>query len=221
MYFLNNKIKFVIFDLDNTLYDENIYISEVLFTFSQKYHLEFDKNTFLKNTSLREQTNDMFTFWLKGINFYSEEHQEELFKLYQNISLELKLYKDAKVLLDFLLSQGIKIGILTNGTVKAQQNKISSLKELKKYNIDVFYARSLGKEFEKPHEKAFEAILSLMKVDDKKNVLYIGDNLYTDIGGAKKSGLTGVLIDRYSRYDQKNQIIFKNLIDLKNNFVDK
>ncbi|EOI2961397.1 TPA: HAD family hydrolase [Campylobacter jejuni] len=203
MYFLNNKIKFVIFDLDNTLYDENIYISEVLFTFSRKYHLNFDKNTFLKNTSLREQTNDIFTFWLNSMNFYSKQLQDELFELYQNISLKLSLYDDAKILLDFLFSQGIKIGILTNGTVKAQQNKISSLKELKKYNIDVFYARSLGKEFEKPHEKAFEAILSLMKVDDKKNVLYIGDNLYTDIEGAEKSGLKNIFVNRSKIYKKQ------------------
>ncbi|EOX9826027.1 HAD family hydrolase [Campylobacter jejuni] len=203
MYFLNNKIKFVIFDLDNTLYDENIYISEVLFTFSRKYHLNFDKNTFLKNTSLREQTNDIFTFWLNSMNFYSKQLQDELFELYQNISLKLSLYDDAKILLDFLFSQGIKIGILTNGTVKAQQNKINSLKELKKYNIDVFYARSLGKEFEKPHEKAFEAILSLMKVDDKKNVLYIGDNLYTDIEGAEKSGLKNIFVNRSKIYKKQ------------------
>ncbi|EHH0538169.1 HAD family hydrolase [Campylobacter lari] len=196
MYFLNDKIKFVIFDLDNTLYNENVYISEVLYVFSQKYHLEFDKNTFLKNANLREQSKDIFTFWLDSMNFYSKQLQDELFELYQNISLKLSLYDDAKILLDFLFSQGIKIGILTNGTVKAQQNKISSLKELKKYNIDVFYARSLGKEFEKPHEKAFETILSLMKVDDKKNVLYIGDNLYTDIEGAKKSGLKNIFVDR-------------------------
>ncbi|HFZ5119485.1 TPA: HAD family hydrolase, partial [Campylobacter jejuni] len=169
----------------------------------RKYHLNFDKNTFLKNTSLREQTNDIFTFWLNSMNFYSKQLQDELFELYQNISLKLSLYDDAKILLDFLFSQGIKIGILTNGTVKAQQNKISSLKELKKYNIDVFYARSLGKEFEKPHEKAFEAILSLMKVDDKKNVLYIGDNLYTDIEGAEKSGLKNIFVNRSKIYKKQ------------------
>ncbi|EAL7298309.1 HAD family hydrolase, partial [Campylobacter coli] len=30
MFFLNENIKAVIFDLDNTLYDENVYIAEVL-----------------------------------------------------------------------------------------------------------------------------------------------------------------------------------------------
>ncbi|EAK3984082.1 HAD family hydrolase, partial [Campylobacter coli] len=41
MFFLNENIKAVIFDLDNTLYDENVYIAEVLDIFSKKYSLNF------------------------------------------------------------------------------------------------------------------------------------------------------------------------------------
>ncbi|EAJ2620367.1 HAD family hydrolase, partial [Campylobacter coli] len=122
MFFLNENIKAVIFDLDNTLYDENVYIAEVLDIFSKKYSLNFDKNKFIYNKDLRNKSNDIFSFWLNSINFYSKEYQEELFELYQNISCQLKLYNDAKILLDFLYKKGIKIGILTNGTVKAQKN---------------------------------------------------------------------------------------------------
>lgn len=129
MFFLNENIKAVIFDLDNTLYDENVYIAEVLDIFSKKYSLNFDKNKFIYNKDLRNKSNDIFSFWLNSINFYSKEYQEELFELYQNISCQLKLYNDAKILLDFLYKKGIKIGILTNGTVKAQKIKLNVCKE--------------------------------------------------------------------------------------------
>ncbi|EAJ4452421.1 HAD family hydrolase, partial [Campylobacter coli] len=83
MFFLNENIKAVIFDLDNTLYDENVYIAEVLDIFSKKYSLNFDKNKFIYNKDLRNKSNDIFSFWLNSINFYSKEYQEELFELYQ------------------------------------------------------------------------------------------------------------------------------------------
>ncbi|MBT0866748.1 HAD hydrolase-like protein, partial [Campylobacter coli] len=130
---MNENIKAVIFDLDNTLYDENVYIAEVLDIFSKKYSLNFDKNKFIYNKDLRNKSNDIFSFWLNSINFYSKEYQEELFELYQNISCQLKLYNDAKILLDFLYKKGIKIGILTNGTVKAQKNKIKCLQGILQY----------------------------------------------------------------------------------------
>ncbi|EAJ3421056.1 HAD family hydrolase, partial [Campylobacter coli] len=82
MFFLNENIKAVIFDLDNTLYDENVYIAEVLDIFSKKYSLNFDKNKFIYNKDLRNKSNDIFSFWLNSINFYSKEYQEELFELY-------------------------------------------------------------------------------------------------------------------------------------------
>ncbi|EAL0430048.1 HAD family hydrolase, partial [Campylobacter coli] len=81
MFFLNENIKAVIFDLDNTLYDENVYIAEVLDIFSKKYSLNFDKNKFIYNKDLRNKSNDIFSFWLNSINFYSKEYQEELFEL--------------------------------------------------------------------------------------------------------------------------------------------
>ncbi|EAH8237128.1 HAD family hydrolase, partial [Campylobacter coli] len=63
MFFLNENIKAVIFDLDNTLYDENVYIAEVLDIFSKKYSLNFDKNKFIYNKDLRNKSNDIFSFW--------------------------------------------------------------------------------------------------------------------------------------------------------------
>ncbi|EFT7213105.1 HAD family hydrolase [Campylobacter coli] len=209
---MNENIKAVIFDLDNTLYDENVYIAEVLDIFSKKYSLNFDKNKFIYNKDLRNKSNDIFSFWLNSINFYSKEYQEELFELYQNISCQLKLYNDAKILLDFLYKKGIKIGILTNGTVKAQKNKIKCLQGILQYNPIIFYARSLGKDFEKPHVRAFEGILNIIEVE-KINVLFVGDNPYTDIYGAKNFGIRNILVKRERLDDEQinSDLVVKKL----------
>ncbi|EAI5466192.1 HAD family hydrolase [Campylobacter lari] len=200
MFFLNKNIRAVIFDLDNTLYNENMYIAEVLHIFSKKYGLDFNKNDFIDNENLREKSNDIFSFWLHNINFYSKQKQEELFALYQNISFSMPLYEDARELLVFLKRQRVKIAILTNGVVSVQENKIKCIKELKKYKPRIFYARSLGKDYEKPHEKSFKMVLDSLN-EDIENVIFIGDNLLTDIVGAERVGIKAIWVNRN---DSKN-----------------
>ncbi len=219
MYSLNNlnHIKAVIFDMDNTLYDERIYYQEVFRVFSLRYGISFNERYLDCIEVLRKKSNnDIFSDWLRSIDFYTAERQEELFLLYQNIDIELQLYDDVIDILDFLLKKEMKIGILTNGVINAQKNKRRSLKQLDKYPFKIFYARANGKYFEKPHKLAFETIAKMMDVS-LGDAIFIGDSLTNDICGAENAGMYGILLQRQkSKYGNINlNLVINNLNEIR------
>lgn len=186
------NIKSVIFDLDNTLYDENMLISAVCKEFSHRYDLPLENVTHILDDEFRLHSKDIFGDWLKKIDFYTADRQEELFALYQNIDTTLSLYDDVKGFLTFLEAQNVAIGILTNGNLKAQQHKIGLL-SLSKYQVE--YARSNGIQYEKPHINAFERILSRLNTE-AQDCIFVGDNPLTDIVGANNAKIFSVWFHR-------------------------
>ena len=192
------NIKSVIFDLDNTLYDENMLISSVCREFSYRHHLPLDNITYIINDEFRLHSKDIFGDWLRKIDFYTDSRQEELFTLYQSIDTPLNLYEDAKDFLAFLQSQNVRVGILTNGNLHAQQHKVKLL-NLHTSPYEIEYARSNGIEYEKPHINAFIRILNRLNTEAKDS-LFIGDNPLTDIAGANHAGILSVwLVRGYGR----------------------
>ncbi|MCT7519785.1 HAD family hydrolase [Aliarcobacter cryaerophilus] len=180
-------VKAVIFDLDNTLYDENLYFKSVFNKFLKIHNIDFKlfENNF--DDKFRLYSKDIFTDILKKINFYSKENQNQLFELYKSIDCNLKLYDEAYELINYLNNKSINIAIITNGVLEAQKNKVRVL-DLEKITNKIVYAREFGKEFEKPHEKPYIQTLKLLSVK-KEDVVFIGDHPYTDIIGATKVGI--------------------------------
>ncbi len=188
------KIKSVIFDLDNTLYDENLLVSAVCREFCHCYNLPLENIAYIVNDEFRLHSKDIFGDWLKKMNFYTDSRQEELFTLYQSIDTPLSLYEDAKDFLAFLQSQNVSVGILTNGNLNAQQHKVKLLNlHISPYEIE--YARSNGIEYEKPHINAFMRILHRLNTEAKDSI-FIGDNPLTDIAGANNAGILSVWLAR-------------------------
>ena len=207
-------IKAVIFDLDNTLYSEDQYYFQVFEQFSLEYTLRFEdlKNTYL--TYYEEIKSDIFSGVLEKLNFYSTERQRILFNLYQTIDARLYLYPDAESLLDYLASKNVKKAIITNGTVKAQENKIKNLNIKNKFD-HITIARKFGKEREKPHALPFIFTLEQLGVTNTETV-FIGDSLDTDIHGAENAGIKPVLIDTASLKANENKYsVIQNLLEVK------
>ena len=107
------------------------------------------------------------------------------------------------------LKKKYKLGIVTNGDIKIQKNKIKSLK-INKYFDKVIYARSCKRE--KPFKYSFEKIIKYFKCK-KKNVLFIGDNYNTDIIGAGKFGLKTVHLSNNSYKKNTQHIRLKNSLN--------
>lgn len=215
-------IKAVIFDLDNTLYDEKLYFLMVFEEFSKVYGIDADlfKNAYDDRFILHSK--DIFTDILKKINFYSKDRQNELFEIYKNINCRLKIYEEAHILMDYLNCKNICKAILTNGVVMAQKNKVRAL-NLEKFTDKIVYAREFGKEFEKPNEKPFLETLKLLGVENK-NAIFVGDNPHTDIVGATKAGIKAFrFINGYTShiefaydYNIDNLLEIKNYLEMEN-----
>lgn len=184
----------VIFDLDNTLYDEKTLLYAVCLEFCKRYNLEFSHiESMLKDDFLLE-SKDIFGDWLKHFGFFTKERQEELFYLYGHLETPLELYEDALEIISFLQKRGIKLGILTNGALTSQMHKVKLLK-LESLGLKVCYARANGKEYEKPHIDAFSRALAMLD-SAPSTCLFVGDNPRTDILGANNAGLTSVHLQR-------------------------
>lgn len=217
-------IKAVIFDLDNTLYDENNLVKAVCEEFCQFHKLQPHLISSILQDRFRVRSQDIFGDWLKSFDFYTPERKEELFSLYSTLPQNkfrspLKLYNDAIDFLNFLTCKNLKLGILTNGRLSAQKHKIHLLGlEHSPWGFHIEYARSRGKEYEKPHADAFLRILNALKLNADE-CIFIGDNPLTDIKGANNAGIYSIWIQRgYARFilgDQAKMSI-TNFNELKN-----
>jgi putative hydrolase of the HAD superfamily len=111
----------------------------------------------------------------------------EILKIFSNIQVRLKLGPGVKDVLLWLMQQKVKLGLVTNGAVATQRNKVRLL-GLERYFDVIVYAREKGKENEKPNPAAYKLVLTELGVGPEE-ALCIGDNPYTDFWGAKKLGM--------------------------------
>lgn len=203
------KFDGAIFDLDYTLYDEHEYFFAVFEQFCKNFgypdRLELMKNSFL---SLRSVSKDIFSDVLRSVGFLDKipELRDELFNVYTTIAVHLAPYHDAVALLNHLQASKLKVGLLTNGVMSAQQNKLRCL-SISHYFETVFCARQLGKEFEKPHIRAFQEVSLRIGITPSR-LLFIGDNSRLDFQGAKAIGGITVRLRRgVFKDDPENQFV--------------
>lgn len=210
-------MKLIIFDLDNTLYDENQYFYGVFMEFC-KLHCIAEEDTLQAidqtlQDQIRLESKDIFQSFLQAtpLGFYQTLH-DELYALYTQISCKLNPFEDAVFILSSLQKHKIPFAILTNGSPLAQQNKI---KNLNFQDFPVFYARQKGREYEKPHAKAFELVLESFQDFKARDCIFVGDHPKTDILGAKNMRMMALRLKRgYARHIQCS-LADREITDLK------
>ncbi|QSG03885.1 HAD family hydrolase [Natranaeroarchaeum sulfidigenes] len=105
------------------------------------------------------------------------------------IAAALKPVEDAESLLAELRGR-YRVGLLTNGPVVAQRDKIETLGWETLFDEAIVTGElSAGK----PDSRAFEAILAALDVPAAETV-YVGDQVRTDIHGAKDAGLQAIQV---------------------------
>ena len=189
-------IKAFIFDLDYVLFNEDLYYFAVFEKMSLFLNLDNEKLNLMKKFYIKNKllSKDMLGDILKNLKLYTPHLQEKFFEFYKTVYKPLPLYRDVKEVLFALRKKDYKLGIITNGTVEAQKNKIKCL-GIGKFFDEIVYAREFGREYEKPHVKPFIEICKRLKIKPNQ-IAYIGDNPVTDFSGAKKVGLVTVRILR-------------------------
>ncbi|HEU4719358.1 MAG TPA: HAD family hydrolase [Bacteroidia bacterium] len=194
--------KAVFFDFDDTLYDQDLYYLAVFRTFSGMHGIDGEQ-MMRSYRSLKGKSRDIFGGVLSEMGIYSADLQEELFRLYRTQEVSIPVYPDADEILGWLKEKNIATGIITNGVVDVQKNKVKATGMDHRVDI-VVYARTWGAGFEKPHPRAFGEALERAGVS-AGNAIFVGDVPETDIRGAEAAGIANVfLVDRNGKFENNS-----------------
>jgi len=183
------KIKAVVFDLDDTLISNKTFILSraIIFYNTIQLHKVIDLREFkiLILGLLNEGMAPILIDKLKTILKLKTDKQT-LVNTYRNCyPLDLHFYKDVISTIKFLKKKKYKLYILTDGIQKTQKIKIDLLSDLMADFDEIFFTSDLN--LEKPDSKCFSMISE--KTNFKMNELVmVGDNEFRDINGALKAG---------------------------------
>lgn len=202
-------IKAVLLDLDNTLYEyekcNNAGLDAVINKLSSIFNKpnEVVKKVFNESREqVKEQLKDTaashsrFLYFQKMVESLKGSTDmkliQDIHNLYwENYFNQMKLFDGAVDFLRQLKNSGIKIVIVSNLLVDIQSKKLIHL-GIDKFIDFVVTSEEAGKD--KPERSIF--LLSLEKLGMSKNdVVFIGDELDTDIRGARDFGIKHILVN--------------------------
>lgn len=172
-------IKAVIFDLDDTLISEKIYIESgyhhISGILSDRYYEDEDKLYQLLIRLFNDSPQNVFNrvFDKLGIS-YKRNDIMELVEEYRNHLPNVEFFEDVLPCLLELKKNGIKIGIITDGYFNAQRQKLKAVKAIDFFD-EIIVTDELGREYWKPHPMAFELMKEKLNVEFNE-MIYVGDN---------------------------------------------
>jgi putative hydrolase of the HAD superfamily len=194
----------VIFDLDDTLYDEREYcksgfaaVAEFLANLPAKARLKggaeriFDAFWTQFAAGNRTKTFNAALDEL-GVN-YDDELIGELIKTYRNHTPKITLPQESRDVLSQLSSK-YTLALLTDGFLPAQQLKVRAL-GVEKYFKHIVYTEQLGRNCWKPSTVGFEKLLEALNTKPK-NAAYVADDEEKDFIAPNKLGIFSIQIIR-------------------------
>ena len=190
-------IKAILFDLDDTLYEEKLFVKsgfkEVAKVINNKFNI--DEKIFYKiliDIFNKGTRGNIFNLALKRVNItYEEDIIRSMVNVYRMHKPKIKLAEDIKSLI-IKLKKVYSLGIITDGYFEVQKKKVQALKLEELFDI-IIYTDRYGREFWKPNVFGYKLALKNLEVSPEETV-YIGDNPYKDFIGAKEIGITTVRI---------------------------
>lgn len=125
---------------------------------------------------------------------------ESLARLATQIHLQLmsgtyRLYDGAPDLFAWAKRAGVRLALITNGASDSQRHKLRALQIERQFDAIVI-SGDIG--IAKPDPSIFDVALGKLAVR-RQYVWHVGDDLMTDVAGAKAAGLTAVWLNRTGR----------------------
>ncbi len=202
-----NMTKVIIFDLDNTLYNEREYVisgfkAVALFLAKEKSLDQCTVYSSLLESFVLNGRGNNFDYLCRKLNIDSLI-LSKLVNVYREHCPEIFLREDIKIFL-LELSKEYKLCLLTNGWLLPQKMKVEALR-IDRYFDTVFYSQQDGLDFAKPHPKYFMHVLQFYDIDASE-ALMVGDDPIADIQGAKSLGIPHFQVKNELNDYEKQQI---------------
>lgn len=183
------RVKGVIFDLDDTLYPEKMYVRSGYKAVAR----------YLGRPDAETRLWELFMDGKPAIDCYLAEQglldeKTACITTYRKHVPEIELYPKVRELLQNLKRKNIKVGIITDGRVEGQNNKIDAL-GLRELVDDIIITDELGGEqFRKPCDTAYRIIQRRWKLPFEE-LVYVGDNVGKDFVAPRSLGMCSIWFD--------------------------
>lgn len=203
------KVKVIVFDLDDTLYEEIDYVysgfKNVSKYFCEKYEIE-EKLFYSDMLDILENDGrgQVFNKVLKKYNIFSNKSLKKSISLYRLHTPKISLPTKSIEILNYYKELGVPLYLVTDGNKVVQANKIEAL-GLKKFMKFMYITHRYGQNNAKPSTYCFEKIAKTEKVK-YSDIVYIGDNINKDFINIKKLGYRTIRIFQgMFKHDIKDQ----------------
>jgi len=150
-----NSVKAIIFDLDDTIYEETKFVESgfrAVSSYAEK-QLGIGKKKFfgaLKNSLEKDGRGHTFDIVLKNYNCYNKGLVNKLVRIYRTHKPKIKPSPGVMTTLQILKNKFL-LGIITDGMGSVQRNKVKSLNIEKLFDL-IVYSDDLGKDNYKPNK---------------------------------------------------------------------
>jgi putative hydrolase of the HAD superfamily len=185
-------LNLVAFDLDDTLYLERYFVKSGLRAvahYLEKNGIIAAENFFPTAWDLFEQGHrgTIFnqTFESLGVVIFPEQISQ-LVSVYREHQPDIYPHTPALQLLQTLREQGVVLGLISDGPLLMQQNKLKALK-LENYFTHIIFTGAYGLDWAKPSTLAFQELMNRAKMRGN-NCQYIADNPKKDFLGPNNLG---------------------------------
>jgi HAD superfamily hydrolase (TIGR01549 family) len=180
------KIKAVIFDLDDTLYDEKEYVRSGFEKVAAL--LPEVEDAFGKLQRAFEAGKPAIDTVLQESGLCADSRKAACLETYRLQMPDICLSDEVRSLLQELRRQGMKLGIITDGRPEGQRSKLEALGLFDLVDTVIITDELGGVQFRKPNDIAFRVMQCRLGVAFDEMV-YIGDNPQKDFLAPKTLGM--------------------------------
>ncbi|ROX81185.1 HAD family hydrolase [Enterococcus durans] len=195
-------IKSVVFDVDDTMYDQQqpfrnavkrvvpLVSDEDMHPLYIRFRHHSDENfpkVMAGNWTLEYMRAHRISQSLKDLDYPHITEKDGLYfqQVYEEELGNICLHKEVKKTLDFLKAKDVPLGIITNGPTDHQTKKLNQL-QLKKWISAENMIVSQATGYQKPEKEIFQLAEKQFNMTACET-LYVGDNYDNDVLGAKKA----------------------------------
>ena len=122
------------------------------------------------------------------------EKKQDCLNIYRSHMPDIKLYDGTLELISLLKAKGIKVGIITDGRVNGQKNKIEALGLIELVDDIIITDELGGEQFRKPNDIAFRIMQCRWRLP-YETIAYVGDNMAKDFIAPRQLGMRSIYFE--------------------------